>query len=103
MNDHAYLEAARGLAGRMVREGGTSPGGRISYGFLLATARPPKPRELDILIGDYQYNRKLFEADPKAAANYLGEDKSWASASEMAAYATAASVILNMDVTVTKE
>jgi len=103
MNDHAYMEAARGLAGRMLREGGGSPGDRISYGFLLATARPPKPRELDILIAGYQYNRKLFEGDAKAAASYLGEGQSFAGASELAAYTTAASVILNMDVTVTKE
>ena len=42
MNDQVYLEAAQGLARRMIREGGDSPSDRISYAFLLAAARPPR-------------------------------------------------------------
>jgi hypothetical protein len=102
MNDQAYLEIARGLANRMIREAGVSPADRISYGFLLATARPPKPRELEILLSGYEYNRKLFQADPAAATKYLGADNS-GDPGERAAYTTAASVILNLDVSVTKE
>jgi hypothetical protein len=103
MNDQAYLEAAQGLAGRMIREGGESPADRVSYGFLLAAARPPKARELAILMSGFEYNRKLFEDDPAAAAKYLGQREPSARTAEKAAYATAAGVILNMDVTVTKE
>jgi hypothetical protein len=86
MNDVTFLEASRALAGRMVREGGSTEAERIAYGFSLVTARPPKSRESDILLSSFHYYRDTLQAD-----------------SEFAAYTTVASLILNLDVTVTKE
>jgi Protein of unknown function (DUF1553)/Protein of unknown function (DUF1549)/Concanavalin A-like lectin/glucanases superfamily/Planctomycete cytochrome C len=107
MNDVTYLEAARGLALRMVWEAGPSPAERISYGFELATARPPKPREREILLSSYRYNLDMFQGDRAAASKYadvgtaLRDSK--LDASTAAAYMAVASVILNLDVTVNKE
>jgi len=44
MNDVTFLEAARKMAERMMREGGRTPAERIGYGFELATARGPAIR-----------------------------------------------------------
>jgi mono/diheme cytochrome c family protein len=85
MNDPEFLEAARALAGRMLREGGATEAERIAYGFRLATARPPKREESEILLSSYRY--------------YLGAYRNDAAQ----AYATVASLILNLDATVTKE
>jgi len=86
MNDVTFLEAARALAERMIRDGGPGEAERIAYGFSLVTARPPKSRESDILLSSLHYYRDTSQNDP-----------------ELAAYTTVASLILNLDVTVTKE
>jgi hypothetical protein len=54
-------------------------------------------------MSEFDYNRRLFADDPVAAAKYLGLREPSASTAERAAYAATASVILNLDVTVTKE
>jgi Protein of unknown function (DUF1553)/Protein of unknown function (DUF1549)/Concanavalin A-like lectin/glucanases superfamily/Planctomycete cytochrome C len=107
MNDVTFLEAARGLALRMLREGGTTREERIAYGFELATARPPKPRESQILAASFRYYLDAFQSDPSAAAKYLSQGEAARDDSrnpnELAAYATVAGMILNLDAVVTKE
>jgi hypothetical protein len=107
MNDVTFLEAARALAERMLREGGRSPEERISYAFELATSRPPTERERTILLSGFRYNLDVFQGDRAAAVKYISVGNSprdpERDASEAAAYMTVASVILNLDVTVTKE
>ena len=41
MNDVAFLEAARVLAERMMKEGGATPADRLAFAFRLATGRRP--------------------------------------------------------------
>jgi hypothetical protein len=107
MNDLTFLEAARALSARMLHEGGDSPAQRISYGFELATARPPKARESEILMTSLRYYLDTFQADRPAALKYVSVGDAPADskqdASEAAAYMSVASMILNLDVTVTKE
>ncbi|MFN7996866.1 MAG: DUF1553 domain-containing protein [Bryobacteraceae bacterium] len=103
MNDQTFLESARALAERMVREGGPTAEQRIAYGFELATARPPKPRESEILLSSLRYYSDAFQTNPASAAKYLSAIGGKENSAEAAAYATVASLILNLDVTVTKE
>jgi hypothetical protein len=107
MNDVTFLEAARSLSERMLREGGDSPAQRIAYGFQLAAARPPKPRESEILLASLRYYLDTFQGDRAAAVKYTSVGASAGDlkrdASEAAAYMTVANMILNLDVTVTKE
>ena len=107
MNDVTFLEAARGLSERMLEEGGDTPGQRMAFGFQLAAARPPKPRELEILMASLRYYLDTFQADRAAAVKYTSMGDAPADpkrdASEAAAYMTVASMILNLDVTVNKE
>jgi len=106
MNDVAYLEAARKMAERMIREGGKTPAERIAYGFELATARRPNDREAEILMGHLRDQRDRFQSDPAAGAKYLKQGKSKRDEAldvrDHAAYAAVASLILNLDATVTR-
>ena len=49
LNDVAFVEAARSLAARMMKDGGSSPDERIAFGFRLALARGARPEELALL------------------------------------------------------
>jgi hypothetical protein len=104
MNDEIFLEAARALGGRMMREGGRTPGERIAWAFELAAARPPQPRETEILLAGFRYYSDLFHTTPAEARKYLGRDEALRSdAPELAAYATVASLILNLDAALSKD
>ena len=106
MNDVTYAEAARLLAERMIREGGDSDGERLMFGFRLATARPPEPKEKDILMTGLRRFQSRYQSAPADAEAFLdhGEHPRDASidAPELAAYTAIASLILNLDETVTK-
>jgi hypothetical protein len=106
MNDVTYLEAARMLAERMMREGGQGPGERIAFAFRLATARRPAPAESEVLVKGFHYHLDKYLPDRQAALKYLsyGEhprDEKLDPA-ELAAYTAIASLILNLDETITK-
>jgi len=107
MNDVTYLEAARKMAERMMREGGSTPASRIAYGFELATARMPRERESEILLASFAYNRDAFQSHPADAARYLSQGEAprdeKLDARELAAYAAVASLVLNLDAAITKE
>jgi hypothetical protein len=107
MNDPIFVEAARVLAERVMREAGTSAGERIALAFRLAAARSPKPMEREILLGSLHHYRDSFQGDPAAARSFVsvGErppDPKF-DAPELAAYTAVASLILNLDATVTKD
>ena len=107
MNDVTYLEAARVLAERVIKEGGTTPESRISFAFLLATGRRPSAEQVRILSGSLRYALDKYGSQPEKAAEYLkvGEytRDPKLDAKELAAYTTVASLILNLDETITKE
>jgi hypothetical protein len=107
MNDVTYLEASRKFAERMMKEGGATPGTRIDYAIQAALARAAKPEEKAVLVETFKQFRTRFQAKPDAAAKYLSEGKSPRDKSldpaDLAAYTAVASLILNMDETVTKE
>ena len=107
MNDVTYVEASRKLAERMMKEGGTMPEERIAYAFELATSRPPREREGNVLRRGYRRFLDGYRADPNQAAELLSEGESPVDESldpvELASYSSVASLILNLDETITKE
>jgi hypothetical protein len=107
MNDVTYLEASRKLAERMMKEGGSDPAGRIQYAFRLATARAAKAREIELLLGTLRNFEQKYHAKPDAALQFVSAGKStWdekLESAELAAYTGVASVILNLDETITKQ
>jgi hypothetical protein len=106
MNDPTYVEASRKLAERMMTEASISPEERIAFAFRLATARQPKAAEMAVLVRIYQQQLAVYQKDNAAALKLLavGESKrnEKLDAAELAAWATVASVILNLDETITK-
>jgi hypothetical protein len=107
LNDPTYIEASRALAGRTMTEGGRDVTGMINYCFRLATSRKPSAEEVRLLRALFQKQFAHYRGDKKAALELLsvGESK-WdrkLDASELAAWTTVASAILNLDETITKE
>jgi hypothetical protein len=107
LNDPTYVEAARFLAQRMLQEGGATIESRLTHGYLLLLARTPSPTELQVLTAAVERSLQDFTKDPEAAKQLLtvGEAKSANpfNASELAAYTTVASTLINLDETITKE
>jgi len=106
MNDVTYLEAARALAQRVLKEAGPTPASRLDLAFRLVLARNPTPQETQILTTTIRRRLTEFKANPGAAQKLLKQgdlpQNSKANQTELAAYMLAASTILNMDETVTK-
>jgi hypothetical protein len=107
MNDEQYVEAARHLAARVLKEGGTSPVERLNFAFQLATARTPDASELETLTTLYQQNLAHYDAHPDAANQLLAVGESARDQSlslpEHAAMTMMANLILNLDEVITKE
>jgi hypothetical protein len=85
MNDPAFFAAAKALARRALREAAPEPEARAVHIFRLATARRPSAAELVPLL---RFHRAQAE-------RHAGDDA--------AAWTMVASVVLNLDETVTKE
>ncbi len=107
MNDVTYVESARKMAERMMHEGGATPDERIAYGFKLATSRTPDAGEAAVLRDSFDHYLARYQADRGAAEKLLAEGESPRDQSldpvEQAGYAAVASLILNLDETITKE
>ena len=107
MNDVTFVEAARFLGQRMMKEGGAERDSRLRHGFRLVTGRLPSAEEAGILRKSLEYHIDYFSRTPGAASTYLRHGESPADGAldprELAAYAAVASLMLNLDETVTKE
>ena len=107
LNDVTYVEAARGLAQRVLTESGHSEVERIRFAIGAATARLPDRRNEMLLLGALQRYRSRFRGDPMAAKALLlvGESPRDESIDvvDHAAWTLLASVILNLDATVMKD
>jgi hypothetical protein len=108
LNDPTYVEAARKLAERMMREPGpgASPADRIAFAFRLATARHPKAEEAAVLKRIYDAQLAAYRSDAAAATKLLSVGESprdeKLDAPELAAWTVVATTVLNLDETVTK-
>ncbi|MFN0085283.1 MAG: PSD1 and planctomycete cytochrome C domain-containing protein [Blastocatellia bacterium] len=100
LNDPVYLEAAAGLAGRMVGDAPDS-GGRAARGLRLALIRPPRDGETAPLIALQNEARRAFEAAPEKADALLKAARATAPAGiggpAFAAWIVTANAILNLD------
>jgi hypothetical protein len=107
MNDTIQLEAARKLAERMLLEGGNTADERLSYAFDLATARKPNAAERKALDSLLDRRLDVYRKDPQAAKAFISVGASKPDAKlnpvELAAYANLASLILNLDETITRD
>lgn len=107
MNDQQYVEAARVLAQRILREGGDTAEKRLTYAFRLATGREPAANETAVLVRVLQKNETVFTADKPSAEKLIAiglapRDQA-IPAEQLAAYTMVCNLILNLDETMTKE
>jgi hypothetical protein len=107
MNEVTYVEAARALAQRMMKEGGDTVESRLTTGFRLATARTPDAETLAVLKTGFEHRKKEFNEKPEAAKALIMQGTSKPDPSldarELAAYSATASILLNLDRVVTKD
>jgi hypothetical protein len=106
MNDVQWVEAARTLAERVIREAGSNPRQRIELmSKLLLSHDPPAPMAA-VLENSLAQMQKHYAADPKAAQELIGVGEKKRNASippvELAAWTMVASEMLNLDETITK-
>jgi hypothetical protein len=106
MNDIQHVEAARGLAQRLLREGGTTPTQRIDYAMRLALARPPRPDEAQLLTETLEKFIQRYAEDAAAAEQLLSVGQAPVATAlepqELAAYTLLANLILNLDESITR-
>ena len=105
LNDPTYVEAARALAERTLKE--SSDGARLDLAFRRVVGRSPKDAERQVLTAGLRRLRGEFAARPDDARKLLkvGESKRDESidAVEHAAWMSLCLAILNLDEAVTRE
>jgi hypothetical protein len=105
LNDPQFVEAARALGERMLREGGNSLEEMLIFAFRQAATRRPTDRELGLLKGLYQGQLEMFRNDLDSARKYLKTgDRPPAAGldpADLAAAAVTANAVLNLDAAVT--
>ncbi len=101
LNDPQFVEAARVLAERLVREHPQDPAARHRGAFLQLTGRAPDAREAAILAQAFEEQRRLYQADAQAAAALLAVGgtprDATLPAADVAATTNVATLILNFD------
>ena len=105
MNDVTFVEAARRLAERVLRE--AQPPERADLLFRLVLARKPTPSEQQKIANAAAFYRDQFSSHPEKAASFLtfGDSKPdpALSPAELAAWTAVSSAMFNLDEAVTKE
>jgi hypothetical protein len=106
LNDPTYVEAARKLAERTLKDGGKTPEDRLDFAFRCAVSRTPDAGERRILLSIHDASLRRFRGDKEAANKLLAIGDSPRDTaldeSELAAWTTVASTILNLDETISK-
>jgi hypothetical protein len=110
LNETLFLEAARALALKTVKEGGATDSARLEFAFRSVLSRPPAQAESAELIGLLNRQRGRFvtgELNPWNLATN-DPDKPFAlpkgeKMENLAAWTAVARVLLNLDETITKE
>ncbi|HUQ72113.1 MAG TPA: DUF1553 domain-containing protein [Planctomycetaceae bacterium] len=105
LNDPTYVEAARKFAERLLLDS-ASDEARLTDAFQRALCRSPQPEEAAILMQIQQTAKQRFSVNKAAAEKLLAIGHSARSekldAAELAAWTTVASLILNLDETISK-
>ena len=106
LNDPAFVEAARALAGRLLRSEPRDDARRLDTAFRLALARPARGAEIDSLNTFLATQRAHYRAHPEQAGPFLRVGQlpipAGADEPELAAWTQAARVVLNLQEAMTK-
>jgi hypothetical protein len=101
LNDPVYIEAAQGLARRVLREGGDSQQSRVTFAVELCLGRPPQDAETIALTRLYQQTHERLQETPEdaksLAAEPIGPPEEGQDVTELAAWTVVSNVLLNLD------
>ncbi|HVX10595.1 MAG TPA: PSD1 and planctomycete cytochrome C domain-containing protein [Pirellulales bacterium] len=106
LNDPTYVEAARALAARLLREPPPDPAERIRFAWREALGRDPQPDETAVLVRLYEKDRAAYATDPDAAREQSQNGDLPApdgvDLAELAAWTAVTRTILNLHETITR-
>ncbi|MBL9189853.1 MAG: PSD1 domain-containing protein [Opitutaceae bacterium] len=106
LNDPTYVEAARALAARIVREGGATREARLAWAWQRALQRAPRSEELRTADALLDEHLRIYRTDPGAANALLATGDAPVSSgvdrAELAAWTHLARVLLNLHEFITR-
>lgn len=106
MNDTQYVEAARAMAARVMKESGPDAPSRIDYACTLLLARPARPAEKAALQAQFEAQLADYRKAPDAAKALLATGESASDTTlnpeELAAWTLVANALMNTDGAVTQ-
>jgi len=106
LNDSIYVEAARALAERILRDGKGGPTERIQFAYRQVLCRPAQAAEIEVVAALYEQHLKQYKDDKKDAEALLkiGEHPAPKDIdlAELAAWTSVARVLLNLHETITR-
>jgi len=104
LNDPVFVECAKMLGQRMLKEGGKVDAERLRFGFRLCASRSPDAAELQVLEKLLADQREHYKKNAAAAAKLLAVGDARCDESlevpELAAWASVATAMLNLDATI---
>jgi hypothetical protein len=107
LNDPTFVEASRVLAERLLRNAGPEVEDCIRQGFERTVSRQPSDMELAELMALYEMQLAIYRDDRQSAEELLAVGESQHGgllpADQHAALTCVASVLLNLDETISKE
>ena len=108
LNEPIFMDCARALAARALKEGGASDAERVIYAFRLCVSRPPDEFEQKTLQELLAKERQRIAAGTLNAVEVAtgrkdGPLPEGLRADDLAAYTIVSRVLLNLDETITKE
>jgi mono/diheme cytochrome c family protein len=110
LNETLFIEAARALALKTLKEGGATDASRLEFAFRRVLTRKPSQQESAELIGLLNRQRERFTAGELNPWNLATSDPDkpfvlpkGARMDDLAAWTAVARVLLNLDETITKE
>jgi hypothetical protein len=110
LNEPVFLECARALALRTVREGGTTDAQRLNFAFRRCLARMPSARESAALLGLLANETRHFALASLKPWDLAAADPAHppelphgVTAVQLAAWTAVSRALLNLDETITKE
>ncbi|MGF1582739.1 MAG: PSD1 and planctomycete cytochrome C domain-containing protein [Gemmataceae bacterium] len=106
LNERQFVECARHLGQRIMKEGGKTTEDRIKWAYHLATARYPSEADLKDLVDTYDFCFKEFSGKPKEAQELIKYGDTLPDASldpvELASWTVVANTLLNLHEVVNK-
>jgi mono/diheme cytochrome c family protein len=110
LNETTFLEAARALAVKTIKEGGMTDAQKVEFAFRRVTSRKPTAQEATELLGLLKRQQERFVAGALNPWNLATNDpdKPFAlpkgvTMEQLAAWTAVARVVLNLDEAITKE